>query len=159
MPSIEALKESRLSAQIRRYAPVLHRGGIQVSHETAHGRKRLVTITCRGANEPGFAPPANTFAPPEKAFAPPHLSVLEAQNTVEAQNPTSSPTLFFSEKRVKNGGVGAGNRAETGERIKAEKYPDFAPPAPPGEDGDTATVDPPEEDSFEYLPTGEVRFR
>jgi energy-coupling factor transporter ATP-binding protein EcfA2 len=46
-----------LSAQIRRYAPVLRRGGIQVSHETAHGRKRLVTITCGGANDPGFAPP------------------------------------------------------------------------------------------------------
>jgi hypothetical protein len=87
------------------------------------------------------------------------LSVLEAQNTVEAQNPTSSPTLFFSEKRVKNGGVGAGNGARTDERIKAEKCPDFAPPAPPGDGGETGTADPSEEDGFEYLPTGEVRFQ
>ena len=81
---------------------------------------------------------------------------------MEAQNPTSSPTLFFSEKRVKNGGVGAGNRAKTDERIKAEKCPDFAPPAPPappGDGGETGTVDPLEEDGFEYLPTGEVRFQ
>ncbi|MGQ9923371.1 MAG: hypothetical protein ACUVSM_05435 [Armatimonadota bacterium] len=31
--------------------------GIQVSHGTAHGHKRLVTTTCGGANDPGFAPP------------------------------------------------------------------------------------------------------
>jgi hypothetical protein len=52
--------------------------------------------------------------------------------------------------------VGAGNRAKTDERIKAEKCPDFAPP---GDGGETGTVDPSEEDGFEYLPTGEVRFR